>query len=107
MPTEHRNLEVRLLARRHFAASIGGDGRISVTLGRAVLAGDQEDLSAIDPGIDYRFVSTGNPHCVIAVDDPDRFPLASEGPRLECHPRFPERTNVEAFVAGTPVNVVG
>ena len=92
-----RTLSVRAAADGN--ASIGGDGRISVTLGRAVLAGDQEDLSAIDPGIDYRFVSTGNPHCVIAVDDPDRFPLASEGPRLECHPRFPERTNVEAFVA--------
>lgn len=79
------------------SASIDGGGRISVTLGRAALSGRQEDRSTADPGVDYRFVSTGNPHCVIAVDEPDRFPLASEGPRLEHHPRFPERANVEAF----------
>ena len=82
-------------------ASIDGDGRISVTLGRAALAGDQEDRSTDDPGVEYRFVSTGNPHCVIAVDDPDEFPLSSEGPRLEHHVRFPERANIEAFAALT------
>ena len=72
------------------------DGRIAVRLGQASLSGPQEDRDAPDPGVDYRFVSLGNPHCVLAVDDPDAFPLASEGPRLELHPRFPERTNVEA-----------
>jgi diaminopimelate epimerase len=30
------------------------------------------------------------------VPDPGAFPLAAEGPRIEVHPRFPERTNVEA-----------
>ena len=87
------------------SASIADDGRISVTLGRAELAGEGEDRSTDDPGVAYRFVSTGNPHCVIAVDDPDSFPLASEGPRLEHHDRFPERANVEAFVALDPHRV--
>ena len=50
-----------------------------------------------DPGVGYRFVSVGNPHCVLTVADPGAFPLAEEGPRLEQHPRFPERTNVEAI----------
>jgi diaminopimelate epimerase len=77
-------------------ATVGADGRISVRLGRAALEGRQEDRSAPDPGVSYRFVSVGNPHCVIRVDDPATFPLAEEGPRLETHPRFPERTNVEA-----------
>jgi diaminopimelate epimerase len=40
-------------------------------------------------------VSMGNPHCVIFVDDPETFPVEELGPALECHPAFPERTNVE------------
>jgi diaminopimelate epimerase len=43
----------------------------------------------------HTFVSVGNPHVVIPVDDIDTFPLAEEGPGLEHHPWFPERTNVE------------
>lgn len=81
------------------------DGRISVRLGRASLEGPQEDLGAPDPGVAYRFVSVGNPHCVLTVDDPTSFALAEEGPRLEVHPRFPERTNVEAVVPLDPHRV--
>jgi diaminopimelate epimerase len=76
---------------------VGPDGRIAVRLGRAALAGPQEDRDAPDPGVAYRFVSVGNPHCVLTVEDPEAFPLGEEGPRLEVHPRFPERTNVEAI----------
>ena len=86
-------------------ATVLGDGRISVRLGRASLAGPQEDLGAPDPGVAYRFVSVGNPHCVLTVDDPGSFALAEEGPRLEVHPRFPERTNVEAVVRVDPHRV--
>lgn len=43
----------------------------------------------------HTFVSVGNPHVVIPVDDIDAFPLAEEGPELEHHPWFPERANVE------------
>jgi diaminopimelate epimerase len=80
-------------------AWIGSDGRIAVRLGRASLEGPQEDLAAPDPGLAYRFVSTGNPHCVLTVADPSSFALSETGPRLEVHPRFPERTNVEAVAA--------
>ncbi len=42
-------------------------------------------------------MSVGNPH----VDDPGRrsghVPARDEGPRLEHHPWFPERTNVEVW----------
>jgi len=78
-------------------ASVLDDGRISVRLGRAALEGPQEDRSAADPGVDYRFVTVGNPHAVLTVADPESFALSDEGPRLETHPRFPERTNVEAI----------
>ena len=41
------------------------------------------------------FVSMGNPHYVIFVDDIDAVDVAREGSRLEHHPRFPERCNIE------------
>ncbi|MCB1320531.1 MAG: diaminopimelate epimerase, partial [Leptospiraceae bacterium] len=40
-------------------------------------------------------VSMGNPHCVLFVDDADRFALESIGPLVENHPAFPRRTNFE------------
>ena len=39
-------------------------------------------------------LSVGNPHCVIFVDSVD-FPVAQVGPKIENHPFFPKRTNVE------------
>jgi diaminopimelate epimerase len=40
-------------------------------------------------------VNVGNPHCVLFVDDAEAAPVAEIGPRLEVHPMFPARTNVE------------
>ena len=40
-------------------------------------------------------VSMGNPHLVIFVDDIKEIALESIGPKLENHPSFPGRTNVE------------
>ncbi len=41
-------------------------------------------------------ISMGNPHAVFFVKDAGAIDLAAVGPRLEHHPLFPERTNVEA-----------
>lgn len=48
-------------------------------------------------GREFRFtaVSMGNPHCVIYVDDAVSFDLGTWGPKLEVHPLFPRKTNVE------------
>lgn len=48
-------------------------------------------------GHEFRFtaVSMGNPHCVIYVDDAANFDLAAWGPKLETHPMFPRKINVE------------
>ncbi|WP_042160121.1 diaminopimelate epimerase [Paenibacillus gorillae] len=48
-------------------------------------------------GREFRFtaVSMGNPHAVIYVDDAVNFDLAAWGPRLETHPLFPRKINVE------------
>jgi diaminopimelate epimerase len=40
------------------------------------------------------FVSMGNPHAVIFVDDVSAIDLARVGPLLETHPAFPSRMNV-------------
>lgn len=39
-------------------------------------------------------VSMGNPHAVIQVDAVETAPVATLGPALENHPRFPKRVNV-------------
>jgi diaminopimelate epimerase len=38
-------------------------------------------------------LSMGNPHAVQVVDDVERAPVTTEGPRIEHHPRFPRRVN--------------
>jgi diaminopimelate epimerase len=40
-------------------------------------------------------LSVGNPHCVIFVDSVDDFPVERVGSKIENHPLFPKRTNVE------------
>ena len=40
-------------------------------------------------------LSVGNPHCVIFVDDVEKFPVEYYGPKIENHPLFPRRINVE------------
>lgn len=48
-------------------------------------------------GIEYRVtcVSMGNPHCVLFVDNVKTAPVETLGPKLEHHPAFPERANIE------------
>lgn len=43
---------------------------------------------------DISAVSMGNPHAVILVDDVKTAPVATLGPLVEHHPRFPARVNV-------------
>ena len=58
---------------------------------------EDEDLflpegEALPEGV---FVSIGNPHYVIFVDDINAVEVEREGSHLEHHPRFPERSNIE------------
>lgn len=39
-------------------------------------------------------VSMGNPHAVLGVEDVDKAPVDTLGPKLEAHPLFPERANI-------------
>lgn len=40
-------------------------------------------------------VNMGNPHAVCFVDDPASAPVTTDGPKLERHGDFPQKTNVE------------
>ncbi|OBZ14542.1 diaminopimelate epimerase [Bacillus sp. FJAT-27264] len=80
---------------------------VTVDMGEPVLSGLQIPV-AIDAepvlnqpieteGAAFKFtaVSMGNPHCVIYVEDAVSFDLATWGPKLEVHPLFPRKVNVE------------
>lgn len=50
-------------------------------------------LTIRDKEIEISAVSMGNPHAVQIVADIEQAPVASEGPLIESHERFPERVN--------------
>ncbi|SFR05594.1 diaminopimelate epimerase [Desulfoscipio geothermicus] len=54
-----------------------------------------EPLQAGEDSFHVTAVSMGNPHCVIFVPDASSVALNTLGPRLEMHPAFPRKTNVE------------
>jgi diaminopimelate epimerase len=45
-------------------------------------------------GVEVAVLSMGNPHAVLRVDDVDTAPVATLGPLLETHARFPRHVNV-------------
>ncbi len=54
-----------------------------------------EEIEAGDRTFLVTCLSVGNPHCVTFVSHAEDFPVETYGPRLERHPAFPRRTNVE------------
>lgn len=56
----------------------------------------QASTYALDVGgqlLDISVVSMGNPHAVTLVEDVVHAPVAQLGPKIENHPRFPQRVN--------------
>ena len=82
---------------------VNGDGTVdSVTVDMSAPVLEDEHLflpegETLPEGV---FVSLGNPHYVIFVDDIDAVDVPREGPRLEHHSRFPERCNIEFAQVG-------
>lgn len=87
-----------------------GPGQVTVEMGRPVLVpakipttlgvgGDGPVLDApleVDGAtLHVSAVSMGNPHCVLDVEDVEAAPVEQLGPRIERHPAFPNRVNVE------------
>jgi diaminopimelate epimerase len=50
-------------------------------------------------------VSIGNPHAVIYSDSLSDNVVLGYGPQLECHPFFPEKTNVEFITVLSPAEI--
>jgi diaminopimelate epimerase len=86
------------------APKLEDDGEVSVDMGVPRFAaaevpftggsGGVTDLLDLDGrALSISALSMGNPHAVQVVDDVDRAPVATEGPRIEHHPRFPRRVN--------------
>ncbi len=94
---------------------MGADGRVTVDMGAPVFEparvpfdtagldpqpeGDWQawrlalDTHADSPIVTLGVLSMGNPHAVQIVADVEAAPVASQGPLIEHHPRFPQRVN--------------
>lgn len=80
---------------------------VTVDMGEPVLSGLQipvaidaepvldQPIEADGAAFQFTAVSMGNPHAVIYVDDAVSFDLNTWGPKLEVHPLFPRKVNVE------------
>ena len=68
---------------------------VTVDMGEPVFEKTQQFLPCGEKLPAGTFVSMGNPHYVIFVDDVDAIDVAREGAIFEHHPAFPERANIE------------
>lgn len=86
------------------APRLEDDGQVTVDMGVPRFAptdipfiGDADasshQLEIAGRFVDIGAVSMGNPHAVQVVEDVDAAPVATDGPRIESHPRFPRRVN--------------
>ena len=84
--------------------TLEADGTVSVDMGAPRFRADEVPFiggtggvtDTLDVDGTMRIVSVlsmGNPHAVQVVDDVDAAPVATEGPRIERHLRFPARVN--------------
>jgi len=80
------------------------DGSVTVDMGVPVFApaeipfvSDSDDLLQplwiADEEVTITAVGMGNPHAVQVLADVDTAPVERQGPRIESHPRFPQRVN--------------
>jgi diaminopimelate epimerase len=90
--------EIRIrVGPREVAARVLDGGEVEQDLG-AVRVGAAEEVE----GIAFVPVDVGNPHAVVTGDPGD---IARIGPKLETHPRFPQRTNVQVARVDAPREV--
>jgi len=89
--TSKREILVETLSGR-IAPRLEADGEVSVNMGpptKPVL----ESLKLDGETVEVAILSMGNPHAVQIVKDVSAAPVAEQGPKLEHHPRFPNRVN--------------
>ena len=101
--TRKREIRVETLS-GIISPRLEADGQVTVDMGAPVfeparipfVADKREPTYRLEVGgeaIEISALSMGNPHAVQIVDDIDRAPVLSQGPLIERHPRYPQRTN--------------
>ena len=101
--TDKREIRVETLGGL-IVPTLEDDGEVSVDMGVPRFAPADipfvggtgaivEPLDVDGRVVDISALSMGNPHAVQLVDDVDTAPVATLGPRIEAHPRFPKRVN--------------
>jgi diaminopimelate epimerase len=101
--TDRREIRVETMS-GIIAPRLEDDGQVTVDMGVPRFAPDAVPFDGgtgaptepLDVGGAMREVSVlsmGNPHAVQVVRDVDAAPVATEGPRIESHARFPNRVN--------------
>ena len=77
------------------AVSNGIVTEVTVDMGTPEIIKPSIKLEADGQTYTGTIISMGNPHLVIFVTNINDIDLPAIGPKLECHPLFPDRTNVE------------
>lgn len=101
--TEKREIRVETM-QGDIVLRLEDDGNVTVNMGVPAFApasipfvSDSNELvQALDVAGERVYitaVSMGNPHAVQVVPDVARAPVATQGPAIEAHPRFPRRVN--------------
>ncbi|MEM6372115.1 MAG: diaminopimelate epimerase [Pseudomonadota bacterium] len=94
-------LDIAVTGRGTLRAVRDSDGVTSVNMGAPLLNWQDiplaQDVDTLALPMDGSPVATGmgNPHCTFFVDDVAVIDVARQGARIEHHPLFPERTNVQ------------
>ncbi|MBD1550190.1 diaminopimelate epimerase [Pseudomonas typographi] len=106
-------LDKRLTAKRQIRVETKGgiielhvqnDGQVRVNMGPPRFVPEQVPFQAPEQALSYALevdgqrldiaaLSMGNPHAVTRVDNVDTAPVRELGPKIEHHPRFPQRVN--------------
>ncbi len=101
--TDKREIRVETM-RGVIGPRLESDGSVTVDMGEPEFAPEKipfvspsddliQPLLVGDDELAITVVSMGNPHAVQVVADVDAAPVATQGPLIECHPRFPQRVN--------------
>lgn len=95
--TDKRRLTVETLSgikSLDLGVSFGKVKSVTVDMGKA-LPSDEMTLTVDGETVVLTPVSVGNPHAVIFVQDIEKVPLTTLGPKIEHHEAFPGGVNVE------------
>ncbi len=91
--TQKREIRVETLGGM-IAPRLEDDGEVSVDMGPPRMESPLVQSLEVDGArIDLAILSMGNPHAVQLVADVEVAPVATQGPALQRHQRFPQRVN--------------